>query len=70
MTFILTLAVIWLAILIGLIVITSHAADNAKPDYSKSKLILLCVLTIAYLIVTLFLWYAFISAIFDAAASV
>ncbi|AWT48927.1 hypothetical protein DLE54_04840 [Psychrobacter sp. YP14] len=70
MFILLLLVVVWLSILLGLIALTSESSDNSKPDYSKNKLIFLCAVTVAYLIVTSFLLYAFISAIFDAAASV
>lgn len=70
MTFLLMLALIWLAILFCLISLIRSFSDKLKPNYSKNKLIFLYAITVAYLMGSLFLWYIFISAIFDAAASV
>lgn len=69
-TFLLMLAFIWLAILFCLIAVISSFSNKSKPNYSKNRLIFLYAITVAYLIGSLFLWYIFISAIFDAAASV
>ncbi|SUD91068.1 Uncharacterised protein [Psychrobacter phenylpyruvicus] len=70
MTFLLMLAFIWLAILFCLIAAIRSFSNKLKPDYSKNRLIFLYAIAVAYLIGSLFLWYIFISAIFDAAASV
>lgn len=70
MTFLLMLAFIWLAILLGLIAVIRSLSNTLKPNHSKNKLIFLYIITATYIIGSLFLWYILISAIFDVAASV